>query len=68
GQPGRPAGDVVAELIAALGLPGRLRDVGVKPEQLDEIAVQSMHDRWVHTNPRKIEGPATVRRLLDAAW
>jgi len=68
GQPGRPAGDVVAELIAALGLPGRLRDVGVKTEQLDEIAAQSMHDRWVHTNPRKIEGPATVRRLLDAAW
>jgi len=68
GQPGRPAGDVVAELIAALGLPGRLRDVGVKTDQLDEIAAQSMHDRWVHTNPRKIEGPATVRRLLDAAW
>lgn len=68
GQPGRPAGDVLAELIAALGLPGRLRDVGVKTEQLEEIAVQSMHDRWVHTNPRKIEGPATVRRLLDAAW
>ncbi|MGA9865925.1 MAG: iron-containing alcohol dehydrogenase [Acetobacteraceae bacterium] len=68
GQKGRPAGDVIAELIAALGLPGRLRDVGVKTEQLDEIAAQSMHDRWVHTNPRKIEGPATVRRLLDAAW
>jgi len=27
-----------------------------------------MHDRWVHTNPRKIDGPATVRTLLDAAW
>jgi maleylacetate reductase len=27
-----------------------------------------MHDRWVHTNPRKIDGPATVRILLDAAW
>ncbi len=68
GQPGRPAGDVLAELIAALGLPGRLRDVGVRPDQLDAIAAQSMHDRWVHTNPRKIEGPAAVRRLLDAAW
>lgn len=68
GQPGRPAGDVVAELIAGLGLPGRLRDVGVRPDQLDRIAEESMHDRWVHTNPRKIEGPAAVRRLLDAAW
>jgi maleylacetate reductase len=68
GQPGAPAADVVAALIADLGLPGRLRDVGVKPEQLDAIAEHSMHDRWVHTNPRKIDGPPTVRMLLDAAW
>ncbi len=68
GQPGRPAADVVAELIAALGLPGRLRDVGVREDQLDRIAEGSMHDRWVHTNPRKIDGPAAVRQLLDAAW
>ena len=68
GHPDKPAADVVADLIAGLGLPGTLRDVGVKPEQLDEIAVNSMHDRWVHTNPRKIDGPATVRMLLEAAW
>ena len=68
GRPDGNAADLVAALIAALGLPGRLRDVGVKPEQLDEIAAGSMHDRWVHTNPRKIEGPAAVRALLDAAW
>jgi maleylacetate reductase len=68
GRPNERAGDAVASLIAGLGLPGTLRDVGVKHEQLDEIAVGSMHDRWVHTNPRKIEGPPTVRLLLDAAW
>lgn len=68
GQPGRPAADVVAGLIAELGLPGRLRDVGVREDQLDRIAEESMHDRWVHTNPRKIDGPRTVRELLDAAW
>ena len=68
GQTGVDAADAVAALIARLGLPGRLRDVGVKPEQLDAIAEGSMHDRWVHTNPRPIEGPATVRALLDAAW
>ena len=65
---GMPAGDAVAALIAELGLPGRLRDVGVQQAQLDRIAEESMHDRWLHTNPRKIEGPATVRTLLDAAW
>lgn len=68
GRPGEAAADVIAGLVAGLGLPGRLRDVGVKPEQLDQIAAESMHDRWVHTNPRPIDGPATVRQLLDAAW
>lgn len=63
-----PAADLVAGLIADLGLPSRLRDVGVKPGQLDRIAELSMHDRWIHTNPRKIDGPAAVRQILDAAW
>ncbi|HTZ35293.1 MAG TPA: iron-containing alcohol dehydrogenase [Stellaceae bacterium] len=62
------AADLVAGLIAELGLPARLRDVGVAPGQLDLIAELSMHDRWIHTNPRKIAGPAVVRELLDAAW
>ena len=68
GRPDEPAAEVVAELIAGLGLPTRLRDVGVKPEQLDHIAEGSMHDRWIHANPRKIDGPAVIRELLDAAW
>jgi maleylacetate reductase len=68
GRPGDPAAEVVAGLIAALGLPQTLRDVDVKPDQLDRIAELSMHDRWIHTNPRKIEGPKVIRELLDAAW
>lgn len=68
GYPDASAGDAVAALIAGLGLPGTLRAVGVTPEQLDEIAEGSMHDRWVHTNPRKIDGRAVVRILLEAAW
>ena len=38
GRPDETAGDAVAALIASLGLPATLRDVGVKPEQLDAIA------------------------------
>jgi maleylacetate reductase len=68
GHPGEPAADAVAALIAGLGLPTRLCDVGVKENQLDLIAQNSMHDRWIHTNPRKIDGPAVIRTLLDAAW
>ena len=68
GHGGESAADAVAGLIAGLGLPTRLRDVGVKPEQLDLIAENSMHDRWIHTNPRRIESPAVIRTLLDSAW
>jgi maleylacetate reductase len=68
GHPKEPAADVVGALIARLRLPTRLRDVGVKEDQLDLIAENSMHDRCIHTNPRKIDGPAVIRTLLDAAW
>jgi maleylacetate reductase len=68
GRPEVPAAEAVAELISGLGLPTRLRDVGVEPGQLELIAENSMHDRWIHTNPRKIDGPAVIRTLLDAAW
>ncbi len=68
GHPNKPAADAVGALISGLGLPTRLRDVGVKEDQLDLIAENSMHDRWIHTNPRKIDGPAVIRNLLDAAW
>jgi maleylacetate reductase len=68
GRPDLSAGDAVAALIASLGLPATLRDVGMRADQMDAVATGSMHDRWIHSNPREIEGPATVRMLLDAAW
>jgi len=68
GCSGMKAADAVAALIGGLGLPTTLRAVGVKTEQLETIARQSMHDRWVHTNPRKIDAPPEARELLDAAW
>jgi maleylacetate reductase len=68
GAPQKSAADAVADLIASLGLPQRLRDVGITRDQLDIIAEGSMHDRMVHTNPRRIDGPAVVRALLEAAW
>jgi maleylacetate reductase len=54
--------------VAQLGLPSTLREVGVKADMLDLIAQNSMHDRLIHSNPRKINGPEDVRRILDAAW
>ena len=68
GRPGVPAAEVLSDLIAELGLPRTLRDVKVSADLLDRIAEESMHDRWIHSNPRRIDGPAVVRKLLEAAW
>ncbi len=68
GRAGQPASEVVRALIAGLGLPGRLRDVGVRQEQFDVLARESMNDPWLSTNPRKVDGPDTVRQLLEQAW
>jgi len=68
GKPGMSGADAIGGLIAGLGLPTRLRDVEVQQNMLDRIAELSMHDRWVPTNPRRIDSPATVRMLLDQAW
>ena len=67
GAPGRPAAELVAGLVAELGLPGRLRDCGVKEEQLDAVAEAAMHDRWIPTNPRPLD-LAAVRALLQEAY
>ena len=68
GRPDDPASEVVGDLISALGLPRRLRDVEVTREQLPTIAQKSMHDRWIPTNPRPIREPAQVMEILEMAW
>jgi maleylacetate reductase len=61
------AADAVARLVADLGLPGRLADVGVGPDRFDEIAEKAMHDRSVKANPRPITSPAEVKEILRLA-
>jgi len=68
GRPGEPASKVVGELISNLGMPTRLRDVGVTQDQFREIAEASMHDRWIPSNPRKITDPSQVVEILEMAW
>lgn len=67
-KPGQDAADIVRDLVAHLDQPATLRDVGVTEDQLDDIAQKSMHDRYIHTNPRKITAPEQVREILDMAW
>jgi maleylacetate reductase len=67
GKPGMPAADLVANLVATLGLPRRLGEVGVGKDRFREIAEKSMHDRAVLNNPRPIQGPDQVMEILDLA-
>ncbi len=67
GLPGQAAGDVLDGFIAKLEMPRRLRDVEIGPESFDRIAAQAMGTPWVPRNPRRIDGPAQVREILELA-
>jgi len=68
GRPGVEAADAVAELIAGLGMPTRLRDAGVAREQFEAIAAGALDNMWVRSNPRRIRGVEDIVALLEAAW
>ncbi len=65
GHPDEDAGDVLDAFIRNLGMPRSLRDVKIGPEHFDRIAQAAMATPWVPRNPRKIEGPAQVREILE---
>ncbi len=67
GHPGEDAADVLENFIVELGLPVRLSDVSIGPEQFSSIANTAMHDRALHSNPVKITSPEQVLKILEAA-
>jgi maleylacetate reductase len=68
GAPGRPASDLVRELVAALDQPTTLRGVGIKRENLDEIARRALSYHPVQVNPRPIRTVEDVKEILELAW
>jgi maleylacetate reductase len=64
---GEDAGDVLDHFIGALGMPRSLGAVGIGRESFDIIATGAMHTPWVPRNPRRIDGPAQVREILELA-
>ncbi len=68
GAPGRPAGELVKQLVAGLDQPTSLRDVGITRDSLDEIATRALTYKPVRINPRPIKTPADVREILELAW
>lgn len=67
GHPGKDAGDVLDDFIRGLGMPRSLGEVKIGKEHFDRIATQAMGTPWVPRNPRKIDGPAQVKEILELA-
>jgi maleylacetate reductase len=68
GNPTTPLADIVAGLIARLGLPTRIRDCGVPETVMAAVAEAALHDPLLAANPRPITSLSEVRLLLEQAW
>jgi alcohol dehydrogenase class IV len=58
---------VLDAVIARLGMPRSLASVNVGADAFDRMAEQAMGTPWVPRNPRRIDGPAQVREILELA-
>lgn len=58
----------VEETYAGLGMPSRLREVGVPQEGIKELAVDSMTDFAITRNVRPVKGPGELETLLRSVW
>jgi maleylacetate reductase len=68
GAPDRPAAALVKELIAGLDQPTSLRAVGIRRENLPEIARRALAYHPVQVNPRPVRTEADVMEILELAW
>ncbi|KAH2291435.1 hypothetical protein KXV50_004762 [Aspergillus fumigatus] len=60
-------GDVLDAVIRELGMPRSLKEVGVGRDALDELAANSLHDRWCKTNPVPLTEKKQVLEILEMA-
>jgi maleylacetate reductase len=60
--------DRVFEFIRQLGLPQRLRDVGVVQDDIPRLAQLALQSRAVQDNPIPITDAAQIETVLRAAW
>jgi alcohol dehydrogenase class IV len=60
--------DAVDALFARLGIPRRLREVGMHREEFSEIAASVMDDWFLRGNPRPVRAASELEALLSEAW
>lgn len=51
-----------------MGLPLKLRELGVPRDGLDQLAVDALADYSIHTNPKPVHSAAQVMEVLESAW
>ncbi len=62
------ASETILEMNRRMGLPLRLRDLGVPHEALSALAEDTLGDYSVYTNPKPITSASQVLELLEMAW
>ena len=60
--------EAVERLFADIGLPKRLRDVGVPEDALPQLAADAAGDWFLHQNPRRVTNGSELLEVLQAAW
>jgi maleylacetate reductase len=68
GEPEVDAAQVLDAFITGLGLPRRLRDVGVAYDDLPRLAAHCLDDDWTFSNPRPIRTADDVLAILQKAY
>jgi alcohol dehydrogenase len=67
-QAGELVSDKIVEFTKKLGLPQRLRDVGVPEEGLEECSELALSDGAIVYNPKFISESAEVLKIYQQAW
>lgn len=64
----KAAADKLEQWAEEMGMPRRLRELGVDNNQLPELAELAYNNRTVHNNPKKILDKEQLLELLEQAW
>lgn len=64
----RRAPEAVLEMNHRMGLPLRLRDLGIPRDGLPPLAEDALGDYSVYTNPKPITSASQVLEVLEMAW
>jgi alcohol dehydrogenase class IV len=57
-----------ADFVAEVHAPARLRDHGIRHEDLEDLATAIMSERGVYFNPRPVTRPEEALELFEYAW